>query len=67
MFADYRHFRENDLPVLLNNKQLMYELVINEKVKNFAWGKLYRTKLIEDIPFEKGVFMYGHKKRYLHL
>jgi glycosyltransferase involved in cell wall biosynthesis len=55
LLADYRHFRENDLPVLLNNKQLMYELVINEKVKNFAWGKLYRTKLIEDIPFEKGV------------
>ena len=33
----------------------MKELVINEKVKNFAWGKLYLTKLIRDIPFEKGV------------
>lgn len=33
----------------------MYELVRNEKVKNFAWGKLYKTANIKDIPFKKGV------------
>lgn len=38
-----------------NNKDLMNELVINEKVKDFAWGKLYKTALIRDLPFRKGV------------
>ncbi len=33
----------------------MNELIKNESVKNFAWGKLYRTAMIKDIPFEKGV------------
>lgn len=52
---DTRYFSDKDDPVVLNNKQLMYELVINEKIKNFAWGKLYQTSLIKDIPFRKGV------------
>ncbi|MFD1040613.1 glycosyltransferase family 2 protein [Virgibacillus byunsanensis] len=47
--------RYNDNLNNLDNKTLMYELVKNEKVKNFAWGKLYKTKLIKDIPFKKGV------------
>ena len=52
---DNRYYSTKDEPVIFNNPSLMYELVTNEKVKNFAWGKLYRTRLIQDIPFEKGV------------
>src|SRR5699024_1215118 len=33
--------------VCLNRHALMYELVKNKRVKNFAWGKLYETKLIK--------------------
>lgn len=52
---DNRYYSEADAAVVLNNKQLMRELVINEKVKNFAWGKLYRTPILKDIQFKKGV------------
>ncbi len=55
LLLDNRYDQESDLPVLLDNKALMYELVKNEKVKNFAWGKLYKTKFIKNIPFETGV------------
>ena len=43
-------------PKVLDNRQLMKELVRNQFVKNFAWGKLYKTKLIQGIPFQKGIF-----------
>jgi glycosyltransferase involved in cell wall biosynthesis len=52
---DDRFYSENDPPLLLDNQSLMKELVINERVKNFAWGKLYRTDLIRDIPFKTSV------------
>ncbi|MED1205204.1 glycosyltransferase family 2 protein [Heyndrickxia acidicola] len=52
---DNRNFRQELPPILLDNHQLMKELVINERVKDFAWGKLYKTELIRDLPFKKGV------------
>ncbi|MBS4198408.1 glycosyltransferase family 2 protein [Bacillus sp. FJAT-49732] len=55
LLYDNRYFSQNDPHVLLNKKELMYELVRNEKVKNFAWGKLYKTNLIKNLPFKKGV------------
>ncbi len=55
LLYDDRYFSEYDKPVILDNYSLMKELVVNEKVKNFAWGKLYKTELIKDIPFKKGV------------
>lgn len=55
LLFDDRYYSENDKPIVLDNYSLMKELVINEKVKNFAWGKLYKTELIKDIPFKKGV------------
>ncbi len=55
LLYDDRYYCENDKPVVLDNFSLMKELVINERVKNFAWGKLYKTELIKDIPFKKGV------------
>lgn len=55
LLLDNRHYSITGDAIILDNKLLMYELVINERVKNFAWGKLYRTKLVKDIPFKKGV------------
>ncbi|MDQ0217484.1 glycosyltransferase family 2 protein [Peribacillus cavernae] len=55
LLFDNRYHSKNGEPELLTKETLMYELVSNEKVKNFAWGKLYKTKIIRDIPFEKGV------------
>lgn len=55
LYIDDRYVEQNDHPFILNNNQLMYELVKNELVKNFAWGKLYKTKMIHNIPFKKGV------------
>lgn len=55
LLFDNRYYSQNDSPVVLNNQTLMYELVVNERVKNFAWGKLYKTHLIQDLPFDKGV------------
>lgn len=55
LLYDDRYYTESMEPVELNKQELMKELVINERVKNFAWGKLYRRNLIKDIPFEKGV------------
>ncbi len=55
LLYDNRCYSKKDAPVILNNKVLMSELVKNEKVKNFAWGKLYKTKNIKDLPFKKGV------------
>lgn len=55
LLYDDRCYAEDMKPVELSKEELMKELVINEKVKNFAWGKLYKIDLIKDIPFEKGV------------
>ncbi|PAV31547.1 beta-1,4-galactosyltransferase [Virgibacillus profundi] len=55
LLIDNRYIDANDEPLELDNQILMYELVKNEKVKNFAWGKLYKTELIKEIPFKKGV------------
>ena len=55
LLFDSKAYKQNNSPIVLNNKSLMYELVTNNMVKNFAWGKLYKTKIIKDIPFKKGV------------
>ncbi len=55
LLYDDRYYAMNTPAIKLDNKTLMTELVINKKVKNFAWGKLYKTELIRDIPFEKNV------------
>ena len=55
LLYDDRYYKEDSDPIILDNKELMYELIVNERVKNFAWGKLYKTDLIKDLLFEKGV------------
>ncbi|WP_455506827.1 glycosyltransferase family 2 protein [Clostridium sp.] len=55
LLYDDRYYSEDMLPIQLNKNELMREIVINERVKNFAWGKLYKTNLIKDLYFEKGL------------
>lgn len=55
LLFDNQYFSKDDSPVVLDRKSLMAELVKNEKVKNFAWGKLYKTNIVRDLPFKKGV------------
>lgn len=52
--VDYRYQQADDPPQVLNQQQAMKELVVNQKLKNFAWGKLYKTELIKNIPFQEG-------------
>lgn len=46
---------ETDQICVLNHAQSMKELIQNERIKNFAWGKLFKSSLVKDIPFEKDV------------
>ncbi|MGP4067322.1 glycosyltransferase family 2 protein [Halobacillus sp. B29] len=55
LLFDHRYYSKNGDLIILDNENLMRELVKNELVKNFAWGKLYKTELIRDLPFKKGV------------
>ena len=55
LLFDKSRFHSVGTTNVLENFSLMNELIKNEIVKNFAWGKLYRTAIIKDIPFEKGV------------
>lgn len=41
---------------LLTKNEAMKELIINDRIKNFAWGKLYKTDLIRDLKFPEGKF-----------
>ncbi|MCQ2173660.1 MAG: glycosyltransferase [Bacteroidales bacterium] len=42
--------------VVLENMEAMRELVINDRIKNFAWGKLYRASLVKEVKFPEGCF-----------
>ncbi|SHR97853.1 glycosyl transferase family protein [Mycobacteroides abscessus subsp. abscessus] len=55
LLYDERFFITESEFITLNNRELMTELVKNERVKNFAWGKLYKTELVKDFQFKKGV------------
>lgn len=55
LLVDKRLPDAEKLPVVLHNRELMEKLVENIYVKNFAWGKIYKTQVIQDIPFRKGV------------
>lgn len=41
---------------VLVNDDAMRSLITNDRVKNFAWGKLYKTDLIRDIEFPVGKY-----------
>lgn len=41
---------------ILERNDAMRELIVNDRVKNFAWGKLYKTDLIRDLFFPVGKY-----------
>lgn len=55
-YPDHLLKRVEKEPTLLNREAAMKELIINDRVKNFAWGKLYKTALVKDLKFPKGKF-----------
>lgn len=50
----YDNSRKN--PFILNREQAMKELIKNDYIKNFAWGKLYKTEIVKKHLFVKGVY-----------
>ena len=41
---------------VLENKEAIQQLIINDRIKNFAWGKLYKTDLIRNLKFPEGKY-----------
>ena len=41
---------------VLGREEAMRELIINDRVKNFAWGRLYKTDLIRNLFFPVGKY-----------
>ena len=41
---------------VLNKEEAMLELIKNNSIKDFAWGKLYRANIVKKYPFPKGKY-----------
>lgn len=53
----YRRASEKEQKqTVLSRHEVMRELIINDRVKNFAWGKLYKTNIIKDLDFPVGKY-----------
>ena len=61
-YAYYDHLlyrkasKKEQKKTILDRHDAMRELIINDRVKNFAWGKLYKTDLIKDLYFPVGKY-----------
>lgn len=53
---DNRYLSEKEPPFVLERQVAMRELIKNNYVKNFAWGKLYRSDIVKRHPFPVGKF-----------
>lgn len=49
-------YKKEQEHTILRRHDAMRELIINDRVKNFAWGKLYKTELIKDLDFPVGKY-----------
>lgn len=56
LLFDERYITGNQVPFVLSKQKAMKELIKNEYVKNFAWGKLILTSIAKKYPFKEGVF-----------
>ena len=50
-----KRFLTDEIKVV-NNQVAMRMLLEQALIKNFAWGKLYKRELIENLPFPKGLY-----------
>lgn len=56
LLLDNRYIKEEQSVFILSRKKAMKELIKNEYIKNFAWGKLYLTSIAKKYPFKKGAY-----------
>ena len=56
LLLDNRYIKEEQSGFILSRKEAMKELIKNEYIKNFAWGKLYLTSISKKYPFKKGAY-----------
>ena len=54
LIYDNRWIESDDAPFVLSKNEAMEQLILNNYVKNFAWGKLYRTDVAKAYPFPVG-------------
>lgn len=52
----YRYLSDSASPFTLSKSEAMRQLIYNKYYKNFAWGKLYKKKVISDHLFPVGKF-----------
>lgn len=56
LMHDTRWLPNNDKFFVLSREEAMEQLIRNEYIKNFAWGKLYRRDIVRDLDFPKGKY-----------
>ena len=56
LLYDNRKIGISQTPFVLNRDDAMIELIKNEYIKNFAWGKLYKSSLVKKYLFPKGKY-----------
>ena len=54
LLYDDRWYDETAAPFVLGRDEAMHELIRNNYIKNFAWGKLYRADIVKKYPFPVG-------------
>ena len=51
----YRNVSKSERKLnILTRDEAMRQLIINDRIKNFAWGKLYKKIIIQDLKFTNG-------------
>lgn len=53
---DNRWFKMDDEPFILDREKAMLELIKNNYIKNFAWGKLYKASIVKRHLFPVGKY-----------
>ena len=56
LIYDNRWFGPKSKPFTLTREDAIKELIKNNYLKNFAWGKLYKADIVKQFPFPKGRF-----------
>lgn len=56
LLYDDRKIDIDQIPFVLSREEAMSELIKNEYLKNFAWGKLYKTSIVKKYLFQKGKY-----------
>ncbi|MCD8291489.1 MAG: glycosyltransferase [Prevotella sp.] len=59
-YADHllydNYYSKREQPIMLTKEEAMKALIENIHIKNFCWGKLYKTEIVKKHKFKKGLF-----------